>query len=185
MAARLPAVQARLGTLIESRREAVTYGPRGAYSQGSIGPSGRYRGLSVNRDLHSKVLPAPAANGVEVLRRVGVSSKISGIDGTQVAAVGAGRPVQRPQGRRKRWPELRFRKRGLRERPDHGHRTAARLISNRTSVDLPAVNEQRVAQLRTAIEQGTYQVRPQHIADQLMSLERALNQLPDAEDRPP
>jgi flagellar biosynthesis/type III secretory pathway chaperone len=31
--ARLKHVQARLGTLIESRREAVTYGPRGAYAQ--------------------------------------------------------------------------------------------------------------------------------------------------------
>ena len=37
VAARLKHVQARLGTLIESRRETVTYGPRGAYSQTSSG----------------------------------------------------------------------------------------------------------------------------------------------------
>jgi flagellar biosynthesis/type III secretory pathway chaperone len=37
VAARLKHVQARLGTLIDSRREAVTYGPRGAYSQASSG----------------------------------------------------------------------------------------------------------------------------------------------------
>jgi len=37
VAARLSHVQARLGTLIESRREAVTYGPRGAYSQPTSG----------------------------------------------------------------------------------------------------------------------------------------------------
>jgi flagella synthesis protein FlgN len=37
VAARLTHVQARLGTLIESRREAVTYGPRGAYSQATSG----------------------------------------------------------------------------------------------------------------------------------------------------
>jgi flagella synthesis protein FlgN len=37
VAARLTHVQARLGTLIESCREAVTYGPRGAYSQPSSG----------------------------------------------------------------------------------------------------------------------------------------------------
>lgn len=37
VAARLKHVQARLGTLIKSRREAVTYGPRGAYSQASSG----------------------------------------------------------------------------------------------------------------------------------------------------
>ncbi len=33
VAARLTHVQARLGVLIEGRRDAVTYGPRGAYSQ--------------------------------------------------------------------------------------------------------------------------------------------------------
>jgi flagella synthesis protein FlgN len=37
VAARLKHVQARLGTLIESRREAVTYGPRGAYGPASSG----------------------------------------------------------------------------------------------------------------------------------------------------
>jgi flagellar biosynthesis anti-sigma factor FlgM len=47
--------------------------------------------------------------------------------------------------------------------------------------NLPDVNEERVSQLRSAIEQGTYQVRPQHIADQLMSLERSLGSLPDGE----
>jgi len=46
---------------------------------------------------------------------------------------------------------------------------------------LPDVNEEKVAALRSAIEQGTYQVRPQHIADQLISLERSLGSLPDAE----
>jgi flagellar biosynthesis protein FlgN len=35
--ARLKHVQARLGTLLEGRREAVTYGPRGAYSQATSG----------------------------------------------------------------------------------------------------------------------------------------------------
>jgi flagellar biosynthesis/type III secretory pathway chaperone len=37
VAARLKHVQARLGTLIESRRETVTYGPRGAYNQAASG----------------------------------------------------------------------------------------------------------------------------------------------------
>jgi flagella synthesis protein FlgN len=37
VAARLQHVQARLGTLIESRREAVTYGPRGGYNQSAQG----------------------------------------------------------------------------------------------------------------------------------------------------
>jgi len=37
VSARLQHVQARLGALIASRRETVTYGPRGAYSQVSAG----------------------------------------------------------------------------------------------------------------------------------------------------
>jgi negative regulator of flagellin synthesis FlgM len=44
---------------------------------------------------------------------------------------------------------------------------------------LPAVDEKRVAQLQTAIEQGTYTVQPQHIADQLIHLEGTLARLPD------
>lgn len=37
VAARLKHVQARLGTLISSRRDASTYGPKGAYTQASTG----------------------------------------------------------------------------------------------------------------------------------------------------
>ena len=43
---------------------------------------------------------------------------------------------------------------------------------------MPAVDEARVAQLRTAIDQGTYTVQPQQVADQLMQLEHSLAQLP-------
>jgi negative regulator of flagellin synthesis FlgM len=44
---------------------------------------------------------------------------------------------------------------------------------------LPAVDPVRVAQFRTAIEQGSYTVQPQHVADRLMQLEQALGQLPE------
>lgn len=44
---------------------------------------------------------------------------------------------------------------------------------------LPAVDPARVARLSTAIEQGTYTVHPQQVADQLMQLERSLAQLPE------
>ena len=44
---------------------------------------------------------------------------------------------------------------------------------------MPAVDEARVAQFRTAIDQGTYAVQPQHVADQLMQLEHSLGQLPE------
>ncbi len=61
VAARLKHVQARLGTLISSRRDASTYGPKGAYSQASTG-----RVLTAEAWIasHSKVLAAPAVIGV-------------------------------------------------------------------------------------------------------------------------
>jgi negative regulator of flagellin synthesis FlgM len=39
---------------------------------------------------------------------------------------------------------------------------------------MPAVNEARVAAIRQAIEQGTYQVEPERIADKLLQMEREL-----------
>jgi negative regulator of flagellin synthesis FlgM len=41
----------------------------------------------------------------------------------------------------------------------------------------PAVDSARVAQLRGAIEQGSYSVDPQQVATQLVALERALGNL--------
>jgi hypothetical protein len=61
VAARLKHVQARLGTLIESRREAVTYGPRGAYTRRR--PAGWSR---PKRDSHRTLkffLPLPLKGG--------------------------------------------------------------------------------------------------------------------------
>ena len=48
--------------------------------------------------------------------------------------------------------------------------------------DLPAVNTAKVAQLSTAIEQGTYIVNSQHIADKLMQMDKELSRLPSAQD---
>lgn len=44
---------------------------------------------------------------------------------------------------------------------------------------LPAVDDARVMQARTALEQGTYTVQPRQIADQLLQLEHSLAQLPE------
>jgi negative regulator of flagellin synthesis FlgM len=44
---------------------------------------------------------------------------------------------------------------------------------------LPAVDDARVTQVRTAIEQGTYTIQPRQIADQLLQLEHSLAQLPE------
>jgi negative regulator of flagellin synthesis FlgM len=107
-----------------------------------------------------------------------VSSKISGIDGAPITPVGAGRPVQRPQdavsgGASGDSPSA---------SQDVQITGSARQLADLEQKirDLPAVNSERVSQLRAAIEQGTYVVRPQHVADQLMSLERALSKLPSA-----
>lgn len=42
---------------------------------------------------------------------------------------------------------------------------------------LPAVNEARVAQFRTAIEGGSYTIHPGQVADQLMQIEHCLAQI--------
>ena len=42
---------------------------------------------------------------------------------------------------------------------------------------LPALDAARVATLRTAIEQGTYTISPDNIADHLMQLEQSLEAL--------
>jgi negative regulator of flagellin synthesis FlgM len=41
---------------------------------------------------------------------------------------------------------------------------------------MPVVNESRVSEIRNAIEEGSYQVAPERIADKLMSLEKDLSQ---------
>lgn len=57
--------------------------------------------------------------------------------------------------------------------------SASQLASlEQTLRSLPAVDGARVAQLQTAIEQGTYAVQPQHVADQLIQLEHALAGFP-------
>jgi negative regulator of flagellin synthesis FlgM len=110
-----------------------------------------------------------------------VASKISGIDTAPIASVGAGRAVQRPQDATSGGVGANTSQTSQQDVQITG--TARQLVDLEQKVrDLPAVNEQRVAQIRTAIEQGTYTVRPQHIADQLMSLERTLSQLPDQEE---
>lgn len=40
---------------------------------------------------------------------------------------------------------------------------------------MPVVNEARIAAIRTAIEDGTYEVHPERIAEKLLGLEQDLN----------
>jgi flagellar biosynthesis anti-sigma factor FlgM len=56
--------------------------------------------------------------------------------------------------------------------------TATHLASIEQALrDTPAVDPVRVAALRTAIEQGTYTLRPAHIAERFLHLEHALGAL--------
>jgi negative regulator of flagellin synthesis FlgM len=100
-----------------------------------------------------------------------VASKINGIEGGGGASAGTSRVSQRGS-------------RGVPVSSQtssdvHITDTATQLAAlEQTVSDLPAVNESRVAQMRTAIEQGTYQVAPQQVADRLTQLEQALSVLP-------
>jgi negative regulator of flagellin synthesis FlgM len=108
-----------------------------------------------------------------------VPSKINGVDSAQIASVGAGRAVQSPKDAVSGGTNSdASSQNGSQNVQITG--SARQLAGLEQQLrDLPAVNETRVSQIRTAIEQGTYTVRPQHVADQLMSLERDLSKLPD------
>jgi negative regulator of flagellin synthesis FlgM len=103
-------------------------------------------------------------------RRPDVSSKISGTDNRGTGAVGAGRAVGRVRdvtGQPK-----------TAEQPEsdvHITGTARQLADLEQVVkDMPAVDETKVAAISAAIEQGTYKVSPEKIADGLMQIEQAL-----------
>ena len=56
--------------------------------------------------------------------------------------------------------------------------TATRLAAlEQTLRDLPAIDQARVDELRSAIEQGRYVVRPESIASRLVQMEQALRRL--------
>ena len=110
-----------------------------------------------------------------------MSSKIGGVDGSSpTAAIGAGRAVQRPQDAATG---------GAQSSSDSGGNaenvqitgTARQLASLEQVVrDLPAVNDSKVAQISSAIEQGTYTVNSRQIADKLVQMEKELSRLPNA-----
>jgi negative regulator of flagellin synthesis FlgM len=60
--------------------------------------------------------------------------------------------------------------------------SASRLASIEQMLrEMPAIDEARVAQVRSALADGTYTIQPEHIADRLLQLEKALGQHPDSE----
>jgi negative regulator of flagellin synthesis FlgM len=108
-----------------------------------------------------------------------MTSKISGLSG-DLAPIGAGRPAEKARdaatGSSAPDADVSSPAAGDVHITDSASQLAA---LEQTLRRLPTVDEARVAQFRTAIEQGTYTVQPQHIADQLMQLERSLSQLPE------
>ncbi|MDE2051545.1 MAG: flagellar biosynthesis anti-sigma factor FlgM [Gammaproteobacteria bacterium] len=108
-----------------------------------------------------------------------MSNKISGLSGGSAASIGAGRAAERtrdPVTGGSSAPAAPSSGTG----DVHITDSASQLASlEQTLQSLPAVDAARVAQFSSAIEQGTYTVQPQHVADQLMQLEQALGQLPE------
>jgi len=108
-----------------------------------------------------------------------VPTKIGGVDTPGPASVTSGRAVQRPQDATSAGTQ------GSAEGASQDVQitgTARQLAALEQAIrELPAVNETRVAQIRTALEQGTYTIRPEHIADHLMQLEKALSPLSDSD----
>jgi len=107
-----------------------------------------------------------------------VSSKLGGVDGNSPStAIGAGRAVQRPQDAATGGPQNSTGSGGSSVQITGTARQMAAL--EQAVRDLPAVNDAKVAQISTAIEQGTYKVDARHIAGRLIQMEKALEDLPN------
>jgi len=112
-----------------------------------------------------------------------VSSKIGGVASTSTAALSTGRAnTQRSQDAA-----------GGGTQASGGSNTASENVQitgaarNLASLeqavkDLPAVNTAKVAQISTAIEQGTYTVNSKDIANKMMQMDKELSRLPSAQD---
>ena len=100
-------------------------------------------------------------------------NKIDGYEGSRPASPGAGRLSQRSRtsaGVPASAPQS--------TESVHITDTASQLAALEQALrEFPAVDGSRVAALRTAIEQGTYTVSPETIADHLMQLEQAFDVL--------
>ena len=99
-----------------------------------------------------------------------MSSKISGIETRSSNPVGVGRPVERAR-------EITGQPETAEQGSDGVHitGTARQLVELEQMVkDMPAVDEAKVAAISAALEQGTYKVSAEKVADSLMMIEQAL-----------
>ena len=109
-----------------------------------------------------------------------MANKISG-SSSDPAAVGAGRPAAKTRAAVSGGPAAATANSVTAPSGDvHITDSASQLATlEQTLRSMPAVDEARVAQFRTAIDQGSYTVQPQQIADQLLQLEHSLGRLPE------
>lgn len=99
-----------------------------------------------------------------------MTSKINGTDNRSTSAVGAGRAVGRVK-------DVTAEARTAEQETNAVHitGTARQLVELEQMVkDMPAVDEAKVAAISSAIEQGTYKVSAEKVADNLMQIEQAL-----------
>lgn len=109
-----------------------------------------------------------------------MSNKISGLSGSPAASIGAGRGAEKTRDPVTGGSSAPAGSSSSAVGEVHITDSASQLASLEQAVrGLPAVDPARVAQFSSAIEQGTYTVQPQHVADQLMQLEQSLEQLPE------
>ncbi len=107
-----------------------------------------------------------------------MSSKIGGVDGSSpTAAIGAGRAVQRPPDAATGGAQSSGASSGNEESVQITGAARQLATLEQAVHDTPEVNTARVAQLSSAIEQGTYSVNSQHIADQLVQMDKELSHL--------
>ena len=105
-------------------------------------------------------------------------NKISGLSGDPAASIGASRAAEKTRDPVTGGSSAAESSAGTGD--VHITDSASQLASLEQAVrNLPAVDPVRVAQLQMAIEQGTYTVQPQHVADQLLQFEQSLKQLQD------
>ncbi len=108
-----------------------------------------------------------------------MASKISGLNSSPAASIDAGRPAEKARDTVTGGSSAQAQAQPSAAAGDvHITDSASQLASlEQTLRSLPAVDPARVTQFRTAIEQGTYTVQPQHVADQLLQLEQSLSPL--------
>lgn len=111
-----------------------------------------------------------------------MSSKVGGVDSTSTAALSTGRSnTQRSTDAASGGAQASGGSSGKDDVQITG--SARNMASLEQAVrDMPAVNSAKVAQISSAIEQGTYTVNSQHIADRLMQMDKELARLPGAQD---